>query len=203
LLKHWQVSLLCIFILTSTFYIDEAVRDIVIGISSPFWDNIFSFGRWYGGGAPTLYLFLSLYILGHFFNKQKIQETGLMIGEAYLFAGLITIIFKSIFGRFRPYTNHGDLAFYGFEWSDNAHFSFSSGHANVAFALSMVLASTTKNKYLKIVYYIPAVITCFSRIYHNQHWFSDVVAGAMIAILVTSALIELHRLRYQKVSTAV
>jgi membrane-associated phospholipid phosphatase len=67
----------------------------------------------------------------------------------------------------------------------------------------MVLASTTKNKYLKIVYYIPAVITCFSRIYHNQHWFSDVVAGAMIAILVTSALIELHRLRYQKVSTAV
>jgi membrane-associated phospholipid phosphatase len=203
LVKKWQISTLCILALFSAFYLDEAVRDIVISIASPFWDTVFSFGRWYGNGAPTLYLFLSLYILGYFFNKQKIRETGLMIGEAYAFAGLVTLIFKSVFGRFRPYTNHGDLAFYGFDWSDNAHFSFSSGHANVAFALSMVLASTTKNKYLKILYYIPAVITCFSRIYHNQHWFSDVLAGAMIAILVSSALIELHRLRYKKVSTTV
>ena len=203
ILKKWQISVICILALFSAFYLDDAIQNIVLSLASPFWDAVFSFGRWYGNGAPTLYLFLTLYILGYFFNKQKIRETGLMIGEAYIFAGIITLIFKSVFGRFRPYTNHGDLAFYGFDISENAHFSFSSGHANVAFALSMILASTTKNKYLKILYYIPAVITCFSRIYHNQHWFSDVFAGAMIAILISFTLIELHRLRYHKVSTTI
>jgi membrane-associated phospholipid phosphatase len=197
LVQKWQASLISIFLIISAFYLDEPAHELITGISSIFWDNVFTFGRWYGSGAPTLYLFLTLYISGFIFKKVKLRDTGLLIGETYIFAGLITLIFKSIFGRARPFTNHGDFFFSGLDLSDNAYFSLSSGHANVAFCLSMVLASTTDNIYLKIFYYALAVNTCISRIYHNQHWLSDVVIGAMLAILVSSVLIEIHRLKFK------
>ncbi len=197
--SHWQLSLFCLFLIFSSFFLDDAVYEIVSTIESSLWDSVFEFGRWYGSGNPTLYAFAGLYLLGLFYRKQKMRDAGLLVGESFIFAGLITLIFKSFFGRWRPFTNQGDLSFYGFTLSDNDHLSFSSGHANVAFALSAVLASTTDNVYLKALYYIPAVITCVSRIYHDQHWLSDVVTGAIIAMLISSVLINFHKNRFQNI----
>lgn len=190
---NWQISLACVFIILSSFYLDGAVTSLITSLKSSVVDRIFEFGNWYGHGTATLYLFLGLYIIGLFFNKDKIKDTGLLIGETFIFAGFITLIFKSFFGRWRPFTNHGDFAFYGFTWSDNDHLSFTSGHANVAFCLSTVLASTTDNIYLKIFYYALAVNTGLSRIYHDQHWLSDVVMAVMIALLISKVLISFHR----------
>lgn len=193
--SRWQLSLIWLFIIVSSFHFDPIVQDYIISLKSDFADKIFAFGRWYGNGNPTLYLFLILYIGGIAFKFEKVRDTGLLIGESFIFAGFISILFKSFFGRWRPYTNQGDFSFYGFTWSDNDHLSFTSGHANVAFALSMSLAAHVKNIYLKIFFYLLAVITCLSRIYHNQHWFSDVVVGAMISILITSVLVTLRHAR--------
>jgi len=195
---RWQISLIWLFIIFSSFHFDPIIQDYIISFKSNFVDSIFSFGRWYGSGNPTLYLFLILYIGGIAFDFKKVRDTGLLIGESFIFAGFISILFKSFFGRWRPYTHQGDFSFYGFTWSDNDHLSFTSGHANVAFALSLSLAAHVKNIYLKIFFYLLAVITCLSRIYHNQHWFSDVVVGAMISILITNILISLRQARLEK-----
>ena len=192
---NWQISIACMFAIVSSFYLDSAVRELVIGIKNNYAADAFDFGRWYGNGQITLYLFLGLYFSGLLIKHFKIRETGLLIGEAYIFSGLITLIFKSFTGRWRPYTNHGDFSFNGWNFTDNDQFSFFSGHATVAFALSAVLASSTKNIYLKFFYYSLAVLTCLSRIYHEQHWFSDVVAGAINAILFTRVLVALRRQR--------
>lgn len=198
--SSWQISLICLFLVFSSFFVDDAVYTLVISLKNDFWNSVFAFGKWYGNGNPTLYAFAGFYLIGILFNKHKMRDAGLLAGESFVFAGLITLLFKSFFGRWRPFTNHGDLSFYGFTWSDNDHLSFSSGHANVAFCLSTVLASTTDNIYLKILYYIPAVITSFSRIYHNQHWLSDVVVGALIALLITNVLVNFHRTRFKNIS---
>ncbi|MBN8585369.1 MAG: phosphatase PAP2 family protein [Ignavibacteria bacterium] len=190
---HWQITLSALFAIVSAFYLDPAVKDIITGINNNIADAAFEFGRWYGNGLPTLYLFIGLYITGLIFQKYKLRETGILILEAYIFSGLITLIFKSAFGRFRPYTNKGDFAFYGWNWSNNDMFSYISGHAAVSFALSTILASTTNNYYLKSFYYLLAVITCFSRIYHNQHWFSDVLSGAISAYLISRVLVAIHK----------
>ncbi len=196
---HWQWTLAAIFAIISAFYLDDAVRCLIMGNNSNITDSIFEFGRWYGNGLPTLYLFVGLYITGLLLKKyavytaNKLRETGLLIFESYIFSGLITLIFKSAFGRFRPYTNKGDFAFYGWNWTNNDMFSYISGHAAVSFALSTILASTTENYYLKSFYYLLAVITCLSRIYHNQHWFSDVVSGAISAYLISRVLIAIHK----------
>jgi membrane-associated phospholipid phosphatase len=131
-------------------------------------------------------------LTGLIFKKFKIRETGLLIYESYVFAGIITLLFKSALGRWRPYTNKGDLAFGGWSWTNNEQFSYYSGHAATAFAISTVLASMTDNKYLKAFYYFLAVVTCISRIYHDQHWFSDVLTGGIMAFLISKVLVSIH-----------
>ena len=190
---HWQMTLAAIFAIISSFYLDIPFQDLITGIHNDTINSLFDFGRWYGTGMPTLYLFLGLYIGGLILKKYKLRETGLLIGESYLFSGFITLIFKSAFGRFRPYTHKGDFAFYGWNWANNDMFSYISGHAAVSFALSTILASTTDNYYLKSFYYLLAVITCFSRIYHNQHWLSDVVSAAVSAYLISRVLVSIHK----------
>jgi len=190
---HWQLSLAAIFVIVSAFFLDKAIQDIVTALNGPFYDAIFGFGRWYGNGNPTLYLFAGLYLIGLILKKYKLRETGLLILESYVFSGLITLIMKSAFGRFRPYTNKGDFAFYGWNWANNDMFSYVSGHAAVSFALSTILASTTENYYLKTFYYTLAVVTCISRIYHNQHWLSDVVTGAISAYVISRVLVAIHK----------
>ena len=152
--EHWGMSLISIFVIISSFYLDSASWEIITSLKGDNADKIFSFGRWYGSGNPTLYLFLLLYIGGAISKVDKLRNTGLLIGESFIFAGFISILFKSLFGRWRPFTNHGDFSFYGFTLADNDHLSFTSGHANVAFALSMSLAAYIPNIYLKIFFYL-------------------------------------------------
>lgn len=192
LFNHWPVTLGAVFLIWSSFYLDPAISVLVMSVDNEIFRLLMDFGRWYGNGQPTLFLFLGLYLAGLFFKRYKFRETGLLIGEAFVFSGFITLLFKSLFGRFRPYTNKGDFAFYGWNLANNDMFSYISGHAAVSFALSTILASTTENKYLKSFYYSLAVITCISRIYHNQHWLSDVVSGALSAYLISRVLIAIH-----------
>jgi membrane-associated phospholipid phosphatase len=189
---HWQITLAAIFAVISAFYLDDAVRSIITGLSGNIIDALASFGRWYGNGLPTLYAFLGLYILGLIFKKYKLRAAGLLVAEAYIFSGLITVIMKSFSGRWRPYMSKNSLDFHGLSFSNNDQFSFFSGHAAVSFALSTILASTTENIYLKSFYYSLAVITCLSRIYHQQHWFSDILSGAIVAYLISRVLVGIH-----------
>jgi len=160
-------------------------------------DTVAEFGRWYGDGPPTLFLFSFFYIGGLLFQKYAVRNIGVLILETYIYSGLITLIFKSFFGRWRPFTLHGDFSFYGLTVGPNEQLSFSSGHASVSFALSCVLASTTDNIYLKVFYYSLAVITGLSRIYHDQHWLSDVIMGSFIGILISTMLIQMHKEKHK------
>jgi membrane-associated phospholipid phosphatase len=195
--SHWKISIVLLFILFSAFYLDNAFRFIVLGFRREPFDTIADFGRWYGNGPPTLFLFLIFYLSGLLFKKAAVRNIGLLIGETYVYSGLVTLIFKSFFGRWRPFTLHGDFSFYGITAGPNEQLSFSSGHASVSFALSCVLASTTDNIYLKTFYYMLAVITGLSRMYHDQHWLSDVVMGSYIGILISTMLIQMHKERHR------
>ena len=67
------------------------------------------------------------------------------------------------------------------------HNSFPSGHTSTAFAGAEILRMELKEKYPLACYagYTAATATAFLRLYNNKHWFSDVVAGAIIGIVST------------------
>ncbi len=63
--------------------------------------------------------------------------------------------------------------------------SFPSGHSTCAFSLYFALAVLVKNKTLKFVLFLFALLIGYSRIYLSQHFFEDVYAGSVIGVVVT------------------
>jgi membrane-associated phospholipid phosphatase len=63
--------------------------------------------------------------------------------------------------------------------------SFPSGHSTCAFSLYFALALLVKNKILKLLFFIVALLIGYSRIYLSQHFFEDVYAGSIIGVTTT------------------
>ena len=106
-----------------------------------------------------------------------------MVLESVVYAGMITTILKSLIGRSRPYTNEG-ANFYQPIQFNTAHTSLPSGHSTVAFAISSVLSNRIHNTYASIGLYSLAALTSVSRVYHDDHWASDVILGSAIGYFV-------------------
>src|SRR5439155_18160107 len=116
--------------------------------------------------------------------------TGRELLEALAYSGITTTALKIVIARARPYVDQGIHSFLPFD-AANGHNSLPSGHTTVAFALSTVLSQRINNVWASIALYGAASCTAFSRMYHNQHWLSDVFLGA--AIGTTAGLFVSHR----------
>ncbi len=66
-----------------------------------------------------------------------------------------------------------------------ANFSFPSGHTATAFGLFLYLAFISKSKILKVIYFLIALLTAFSRVYLSWHFFEDILAGTVVGVSVT------------------
>jgi membrane-associated phospholipid phosphatase len=62
---------------------------------------------------------------------------------------------------------------------DNGYHSFPSGDVTIAFAQSSVLASEISFWPATVALYGLAATTAFQRVHRDQHWFSDIVGGAV------------------------
>ncbi len=179
---NYFLSLLAL--LTVSFFVDEFVKNYIKTIHDNFLDNIFAWAHLYGKPPITIYSFIIFYFGGLFLAKDKLRVIGVKIFESFIFSGIIVTIIKSIIGRWRPYTGHGSWSFVFFTLGPNEHLSFPSGDVAVAFAFSVIIAGILKNKLWEIFWYLLAVLTLIGRIYHDQHWLSDVIAAAVISIWV-------------------
>jgi len=177
----------------SIFLIDEYVRNVFSKIHTEYFDFLFSIGHFYGKLTLTIIFFVTLYSAGLFLKNDRIRRNGLRILEAFIFSGLIVTILKTFIGRWRPYNEYGNLAFSPFNFGSNDYLSLSSGDVAIAFAFSTIAASFSENKYWKIFCYIFAVLTFSGRIYHDQHWMSDVILGAFISTMVGIRLIYIEK----------
>jgi undecaprenyl-diphosphatase len=94
-------------------------------------------------------------------------------------AGLIANIAKNIIGRARPklFETMGPLEFKLFAFSPD-YASFPSGHATNIFAFATVIAMLWPRG--RVLLYAVAVWIAASRVLIGQHYFTDVVAGAIL-----------------------
>ncbi len=164
------------------YTVDYNLNNFAIRNHSKFNDDLFSIDKVYGN-EYTLIGIGGLYGVGLILNNAGVRKVGLQTIEAVGYAGLITSVLKAVVGRSRPYTNEGKTRFRPFN-VHAAYTSFPSGHATVSFAVSTVLANNTDNIFLKILCYTAAFTVAGARIYHNDHWFSDVIAGGLIGHFV-------------------
>lgn len=170
-------------IFTSMLLIDNPIKDYANDHQNPFKDNLFSIDKYYGDVKYMIGGSLALYGSGYLFKDKHLKNMGLRAGQAYFYNGLITVIIKEIMGRARPFANEGPFSYHPFAFQEQYR-SFFSGHTSGVFAVSTVMAHEFDYWWWKTIWYGAAFLVGGARIYHNQHWFSDVLAGALVGYAV-------------------
>jgi len=164
------------------FILDESIRK-EISKSKLHKNNTFlEIGHNYGEFYYSLGLSGIMYVSHFILKDDKIGRTAKSLFEALLVSGAVSITFKYIFGRSRPYREDGVAKFNWFE-TKNIFNSLPSGHVITAFTTSTVLAKSFDNLYVSIFLYSLAGLTAYQRIESDNHWFSDLFLGASIGVL--------------------
>jgi len=153
------------------------------------------YGEWYTIGAITV-AFGGYGILSHDTAAKKI---AIELFQAGTYAELITEVLKFGTGRARPLQNEGAFTFHPFNLH-NLYESFPSGHATSAFALSTVLFRHAHSTFWKIMAFVPAGFTVFSRFYQDWHWPSDLFFGSATGFATGMWVVTLHEKKLHKIN---
>ena len=169
-----------------TMFADPTVKKYSQDNQSEQLDQFFQIDKYYGTGY-MLIMSGGIYLGGILGNDRGIRILGLKTFEAFIYSGLIANLIKPVIGRRRPYGGDNHLVFNPFTL-DNKYHALPSGHATVSFAVSAVMAKEVDNFFWDAFWYSLAGWTAAARIYHNQHWFSDTIAGSLLGYSIGSFL---------------
>lgn len=191
LAEHKWFLIPFLFFIAVCFYLEAITSkaDLFLTINGFHTDTLDTFfkGTTYIGDGITMIIFgiiLCAFCL----------RNGLLTLIAYAYTSAVAQLLKFIFHSPRPIKFFSDLhqpirtirGYPIYEWN-----SFPSGHSVSAFSLAVVIAwlLPIKKKYLAWILLPIASLTAFSRVYLAQHFFQDVVAGAILGVILTFQLI--------------
>jgi len=177
----------------SLMFADDAVRSEMLKDRSYVGPVPMEFAHYWGEPVPSIAIAGLLYLHGALTDDDVTKKIGYEVGQSMLYTAALTQFLKISFGRARPYTGKDPFSFKPFQSLSDDNWSLPSGHTSLAFSLSTVLANNTDSDFLKVLAYIPAFMTAFSRVYDNKHWTSDVFMGAAIGYFVGWFVTDLHK----------
>jgi len=119
----------------------------------------------------------------------KFLQTALLSTKAQLFTEVMTGLVKFTVGRDRPDDGHGKVSFHPFHDFDG---SFPSGHAARSFAMAAVFADRYGPP-VPLLAYSAAVLISLSGVSQDDHFASDVLAGAALGFAMGKVLSRCHR----------
>lgn len=148
------------------------------------------------GGHVPLMLAGGVWLAGTAAGHEEVGAGGRIAAESIATTMLLKGVVQRVVGRMRPNTEpHNPWDFrLGRGFRDRSSRSFPSGHAANAFALAGAVneelhhLNSRADSWVSPLLYGAASATSFSRVVADEHWLSDVVAGAVLGG-VTAALI--------------
>jgi len=157
-----------------------------------------AFNWW--GGPGVIWLAAILWLGGRALRLGRLSLLGLRGAEAIAVASAINGIVKGLAGRARPFVTPGEPGHWNFShgWTDAHYASMPSGHtlATIAFAAAIGVASVRWVPPARAAMiagaFSAALLVAFARVYTNQHWFSDVLAGAVLGSTTGFLLTRWH-----------
>lgn len=121
------------------------------------------------------------YFVGAVLKNDKLKKVGIFTVRAGLATQIVTELFKKSFARKRPNATNDPYEFF-----EEGHHAFYSGHTSAAFSMATVIAEVYKDKPLvPYLAYGAAALTAYARMHDNKHWATDVLVGAVAGHLVT------------------
>ena len=148
-----------------------------------FFDLFFKLNTLLGDGIMTV-----LVVFGLLFIKFRY---AVLAAIAFLYNSVVIQLLKRFFNAPRPLKYFENIStirtIEGYpvnEWN-----SFPSGHTASAFTLAVVLSYLLPYRQRHWIIIPLAALTAFSRVYLAQHFMEDIIAGAIIAVVMTFQLI--------------
>lgn len=128
--------------------------------------------------------FMGILVLSLWFLRKR--DLAVLTGTGIIVAGGAVTAFKHVIGRARP-DIAGDILRY-----TGGSYAFPSGHATLVFVAATILAGKTTERGFHALLYTLAVLIAFSRVYLGVHYLTDVLAGAVLGLIIGRLV-----LRYQ------
>jgi membrane-associated phospholipid phosphatase len=162
---------------------DRPIRDAMRrqSGSSIFMREVEHFGAEYSAGVLG-----GFYLAGVAGDNDKaiaVAQDGL--AASLIASGIVTPALKYVTGRSRPRENAGIANFNPFSGAS----SFPSGHTTQAFAVASVISAHYDQTWVQCSSYTVAGLVGAARSYHDAHFASDVLAGALIGTLVGQSVV--------------
>lgn len=171
---------------------DENIREFFQDRKAQAADNISLVAEKLGNGVYDI-VFLTLYGgSGFLTDNEKMQDTALHSFEAFVVANTFGAAIKATTGRARPYLNEGSRKF-SLGSFDSDRTSFPSGHTVSAFSIASVFSAESNSPWVSGAAYGLASLAALQRVYSDNHWASDVFAGAALGTAVGRGIVWLHR----------
>jgi membrane-associated phospholipid phosphatase len=128
------------------------------------------------------------YGLGVLWDNPKARETGVLGGEALIDTLIVVEVLKPIAGRNRPNSGNESREFF------DGGSSFPSGHAIASWALASVVAHEYGGTiWVPIVAYGLASVVSTARFAAQQHFASDIFAGAAMGWFIGRYVYKTHQ----------
>lgn len=133
------------------------------------------------GNMGSIWLLISIILL----SNKTYHYYGIELLESIVIGSIIcNLILKPIFERIRPYDRYPELIRIVPKLND---FSFPSGHTLASFSSATILFQV--NLLLGILSLIIANLIAYSRLYLNVHYFTDVLFGIIIGVIISMLII--------------
>jgi membrane-associated phospholipid phosphatase len=150
--------------------------DMYIGIVNPI-----------GYGVTLLLVCLALSGMGWCAKRPRLCEAAWFASWTFVIAGVVEFSLKHLVGRPRPDAAAMSMLPIGPSYTPNFD-SFPSGHATSVFAVACAFAYFYPR--LRWPLYLLALSIALGRLYLDRHYVSDVLAGALIGMVVTTFLLQ-------------
>lgn len=144
--------------------------------------------------------------IGRLSRSRTIADVGLHVTESLLATEVVAEVIRVASGRLRPRASPDDP--YSFAPGKGLtifeHRSFPSLHAAVAFTTAASLAEEVRHhnpeafRYAAPLLYAAAMVPGLTRLYLDQHWASDVLAGSVLGAVLGARVVRYAHARRTK-----
>lgn len=186
--REWGYAGLTALATGGAVLLDDEVFSVMLHNRSATLDRVSDVVVQYGDGIVLGVLCLGAYGTGLVVKDSWLRETAVLSGTALLLTSLSTQVLKIAVGRARPYMGLGNTVFRPFGLEEGYE-SFPSGHTAAAFSVTAVLAARIDRPWVSVGLYTLATLTGLSRIYTEDHWFSDVLFSAIFSASLGRSLV--------------
>jgi membrane-associated phospholipid phosphatase len=140
---------------------------------------------------------IATYGIGRLVRSETVADVGLHWTEAIVLNNVVSELIRGPLGRKRPRVSTNAFTFeFGGGFTKFEDRSFPSLHSSSAFATAAALVGEVHARKPELtwvvgpVLYSAALIPGITRMYLNQHWASDVVAGAFVGTLLGAKVVH-------------